>query len=247
MEFSITNVNNYLQHGAVRLGKRLRNFKLKFTSCDLCDGPCQQYSLLCQHCHMDLPLFSYQQIQGNLLNWPAINKGLPGHEFERLICVAPYLWPFDQWLTQLKYQGRFELSGLCAELMAECWHSLQSTVPRPDAILSVPIHGKRWQERGFNQSHLIAQKLAKAISTPYQASRLIRHKDTSRQVGQTGSQRRKNLRQAFGINNHKELPEHILLIDDVVTTGTTANEICKLLKQNGVKTVTLMAVCLTLP
>jgi predicted amidophosphoribosyltransferase len=72
---------------------------------------------------------------------------------------------------------------------------------------------------------------------------------TESQVGKSGAERRKNLNQAFSLNikPKESLPEHVILIDDVVTTGTTANEICKLLKKSGVQSITLLSLCLAIP
>jgi len=73
--------------------------------------------------------------------------------------------------------------------------------------------------------------------------------DTAKsQVGQTGSQRRKNLSQAFTVNlDSTSLPKNIILVDDVITTGSTINTISKLLKTKGVQSITAIAVALTLP
>ena len=114
--------------------------------------------------------------------------------------------------------------------------------------MSVPLHSQKWQSRGYNQAHFIARHFAERVAIPYLDSALERIKKTTSQVGKTGNERRKNLKNAFAINvNNREVIEHVLLIDDVVTTGSTANEICKLLKKNGTKTVTLMTVSLSLP
>jgi len=245
--------------------KRLkRKTQLMFTCCDLCNGKCTQYLLLCQHCMNDLPFFDYKLINNDLLNWPALNFILPLHKFDHLVCLAPYKWPFDQWISQFKYYGRFELAQLFAQLLSLQWQKLVlgnqailndtvhcQSASAVQAIVAVPLHLTKWQKRGYNQSHLIAKEFSKLTDIPYLASSIVRIKETESQVGKSGTKRRKNLQHAFALNTvnntDAQLPDHILLIDDVVTTGTTANEICNLLKDNGVKKVTLVAACLSIP
>mgnify|MGYP003630302686 FL=1 len=223
--------------------------------CDLCgnsltDTTSPQQTLVCSSCFADLPLFKQDIIQGDLLNWPSINKALPNRHFDHLVCLSPYLPPFTQWLPQFKYQGRFELASLFANLLAQLWKKQNSPkLASPvDLILSVPLHCSKWQIRGYNQAHLLAKPFAQHLQLPYDEIALIRAKKGKTQVGQTGKQRRRKLAKSFMLA--KELPnniKHIILVDDVLTTGSTASEISKLLKQAGIEKVTIVTVGLTLP
>jgi ComF family protein len=231
-----------------------KKLQQSFTCCDLCGGDCQHYSLICQACANVLPIFHLDKVQADLLNWPAINQLLPDIHFDHLVCFSPYSAPISTWLKQLKYNGRFELAPFLAQLLAEQLnkHWLQSGsggVPeRPDVILSVPLHRKKWQSRGYNQAHLLAKSVASIVQLPYDCGGLIRQKSTVSQVEKSGKARRKNLQNAFKVTLGAEfIPHHVLLIDDVVTTGATASEIAKKLKQFGVKKVTVVAMCLSLP
>ncbi|WP_114324980.1 ComF family protein [Candidatus Colwellia aromaticivorans] len=220
---------------------------LIFSQCDLCGNATQQQTLVCSACLADLPLFKQKITQGDLLNWPAVNRSLPSIHFDHLFCLSPYLAPFNHWLSQLKYQGRFELASLFASLLAKEWleTQLKSSV---DLILSVPLHISKWQQRGYNQAHLIAKPFSQLLQLPYQSSALVRIKKNSSQVGQTGAQRRNNLANAFALRQPlTKGVKHVMLIDDVLTTGSTASEISKLLKYKGVEKVTVVTVCLTLP
>ncbi|WDE05600.1 ComF family protein [Thalassomonas viridans] len=235
----------YCQTGLIRL-KNL--FITRLSSCDLCGSPCRQYALLCQTCANDLPFFKTADIQGDLLNWPAVNRALPGAVFDHLVSLAPYEWPLSQWLIQLKYQGRFELAALLGQLLADHWQSRVTPYleAEPGLVVAVPLHINKWQLRGYNQAHLIAESFAKKLGYPYGAGALSRMKETQAQVGQGGVARRKNLRRAFAVNT-TSLPQHVLLIDDVITTGSTANEVSRQLKTMGVLKVTLATACLSLP
>ena len=153
-------------------------------------------------------------------------------------------------MPQFKYQGRFELASLFASLISQQWQAqrLADKTPPVDLVLSVPLHTSKWQERGYNQAHLIAKPFAKSMQLPYDETALTRIKRNTSQVGQTGSQRRNNLAKSFALTN--KLPsntKHVVLVDDVLTTGSTASEISKLLKHAGVTKITVLTVCLTLP
>jgi ComF family protein len=222
---------------------------LLVSQCDLCGNSTTKYPLLCSACYKDLPFFDQNIIQGDLLNWPAINRALPNIAFDRLFCLSPYLPPFSHWLVEYKYHYRFELANVFAMLLVEHWQhmNLKNSEVNVDLVLSVPLHIEKWQRRGFNQAHLIAKQFAKKVKIPYQSSALKRIKNCN-QVGQTGAQRRKNLANSFAINQAIDKSiKHVILIDDVITTGSTASEISRLLKSQGIESVTLIAVCLTLP
>jgi len=220
---------------------------LTLSACDLCGNPTQQHPLLCSTCLVDLPLFNQDLVHGDLLNWPAVQKSLPNIHFDHLFCLSPYIAPFNHWLAQFKYQGRFELASLFASLLVKQWRTVSLTLP-VDLVLSVPLHMRKWQQRGYNQAHLIAMPFSQLLQLPYQGAALIRIKKNASQVGQTGKQRRNNLANAFALRQPlNKAIKHVILVDDVLTTGSTASEISKLLKSQGVEKVTVITVCLTLP
>ncbi len=230
----------------------------RFACCDLCSADVytpgradsiEKQSLLCRNCFNDLPLFNQQLVHGDLLQWPAIYHALPNISFDHLFSLAPYTAPFDTWLVEFKYQGRFELAAFFARLLARQWQAVipDSAHAPVELVLSVPVHIKRWQTRGYNQAHLIAQAFAQQLILPYMPLALVRMKQNSSQVGKTGGARRKNLGNAFVLK--QGLPtgiKHVILVDDVLTTGSTASEITRLLKKAGVETVTIVTVCLSL-
>lgn len=225
----------------------INTVQYSLSECELCKSHRLIHPLLCRHCYEDLPLFSYQHLHNNLLNWPAIDKLFSKRAFDKLLCLSPYVAPFDHWLKQFKYQQRFELADLFAFLFVQLWQSQQG-MNDDFAVISVPLHIKKWQQRGFNQAHLIAKAFAQKSSLTYMDNVLIRSSYCNSQVGQTGKQRRKSLKNAFKLStNIQRLPSHIILVDDVITTGTTTNTICKLLKDKGVKHISVLTVALTLP
>ena len=121
--------------------------------------------------------------------------------------------------------------------MAQHLKALNKT---PDALIAVPLHKNRMIERGFNQSELIAQHLQQQLKIPLLSQRVKRVRDTVNQSSLHADERRKNIRKAFSYRASSKI-NSVAIIDDVVTTGATANELAKTLKQAGVKKVEVWA------
>ncbi len=110
----------------------------------------------------------------------------------------------------------------------------------PDAIIAVPLHPKRLRQRGFNQAEEIARYIHQAINIPLVNQQLKRIINTVNQTSLSAAERQKNIRGAF-LFSPQSKANFIAIIDDVVTTGSTANEIAKVLKKAGVKRVEIWA------
>ena len=111
----------------------------------------------------------------------------------------------------------------------------------PELIIPVPLHIKKLRKRGFNQSILIAKWVSQAFNIPMDLKIIQRHQLTPAQVDLSRSERLKNLKNAFKFINKNKFKlsniRHVALIDDVMTTGATVNEISKILKQAGVEKI----------
>jgi ComF family protein len=106
----------------------------------------------------------------------------------------------------------------------------------------VPLHWKKKQERGFNQSELMAKKICRKLSLPISINNLHRVKNTLSQTQLSRLQRQKNVNDAFKVKNPDLfLEKNVLLVDDVLTTGITASECARNLKNAGAKKVYLLA------
>ncbi len=113
-----------------------------------------------------------------------------------------------------------------------------------DVIIPVPLHPKRLFKRKYNQSALLAQKLAKHFHKEYLPLVLKRKKNTISQGHLNRTKRQANVRGAFYISTPEEIQgKKILLIDDVYTTGATLNECAKILKKAKVKQVQCFTLC----
>jgi len=113
-------------------------------------------------------------------------------------------------------------------------------------LIPLPLHYRRFNWRGFNQSELLGRKIAEGFGWQLRSDFLIRQKDTQPQVGLTGDKRYENVKGAFRINSDSKMinPEYrILLFDDVWTTGSTLKEATKVLKRAGFKKVYGLTIC----
>lgn len=103
----------------------------------------------------------------------------------------------------------------------------------PQVLIPVPLHKNRQRERGFNQAWLIADEIHRQLNIPIVIKGVKRILDTKSQAGLTGKQRRQNLSEAFTLID--DFPyQRVALIDDVVTTGTTAKEIARLFEKRHI-------------
>lgn len=115
----------------------------------------------------------------------------------------------------------------------------QTTAASPEVrvatpvLVPIPLHRSRLRERGYDQALELARPLARHLGLPLQAQALMRVRDTSAQSRLDASQRRRNLRNAFAWNGDIAMPAHIVLIDDVMTTGATLHSAARALRRAG--------------
>ncbi len=136
-------------------------------------------------------------------------------------------------IASLKFNKQYKNARLLGYLLATY---VEKTTEIPQLIIPVPLHKKRYQERGFNQSIEIAKTVAKILNIPINTQICSRIRNTPHQTELPAKQRLINVKNAFIVNNSTNI-QHIAILDDVITTGSTANEIAKLLKKSGVARV----------
>ncbi|QFY91146.1 ComF family protein [Magnetovirga frankeli] len=161
--------------------------------------------------------------------------------FDRCICPLLYQGPVPGLITGLKFHNRLAHARLLAELM---WQRLEQEVEWPELILPVPLHPLRLRQRGYNQALEIARPLARRLGRPLSIRHCRRQRATSAQSELPKRQRQKNLRGAFVLDRPLGVG-HLALLDDVVTTGSTVNELARLLKGAGVQRVDVWALART--
>ncbi|MCP4716235.1 MAG: ComF family protein [Deltaproteobacteria bacterium] len=107
-------------------------------------------------------------------------------------------------------------------------------------LMPVPLHRHRLRERGYNQSLLLARHLAQHRDMAVMPEGLCRHRRTIPQTSLSGRERRRNLRNAFSLGGVACEGLHVLLIDDVFTSGATVNECARVLKRHGAACVDVL-------
>lgn len=133
----------------------------------------------------------------------------------------------------LKDNGKTIMAGKLAEIMAKGVHDLLD-VNDYDCVVPVPIHKKKLRKRGYNQMDLIGRKMSDKLGIPIDAQSLIKKEDTPPQRGLTRAERIENIKGSVSIiDSSKIAGKRVLLIDDVMTTGSTANECARVLLKEG--------------
>jgi ComF family protein len=135
----------------------------------------------------------------------------------------------DHLLQQLKFNGRLEVAQLLGQVMAD-WLAAVSDAS-PDHFIPVPLHDSRLRERGFNQALELARPIAKRLGLPLDIHACRRTQATEPQTGLPRKARLKNIKGAFEVV--RPVSGHVVIIDDVMTTGSTAHELAKTLRQAG--------------
>jgi len=144
-----------------------------------------------------------------------------------------YAAPVDWLLPRFKFHRDLAAGRLLADAMALRFAAL----PRPDALLPVPLHQGRLRHRGYDQALELARPLAKALGLRLLPAALLRQRATRAQSELDAAARRRNLRGAFTVPGGEALPAHVVLVDDVMTTGATLHAAAIALRRAGVARV----------
>jgi ComF family protein len=151
------------------------------------------------------------------------------------------LGPYEGLLRELVLRLKHENGELLAELLSDLWAEHAEARLRAfgaDAVVPVPLHWRRRWQRGYNQSEALARGLASRLCLPCRPGWLRRIRSTPDQTRQTAAARRDNVRNVFQAGRKLKGPKNcVLLVDDVLTTGSTASEAVRALRAAGVDRV----------
>ncbi|MFL9926532.1 phosphoribosyltransferase family protein [Herbaspirillum lusitanum] len=175
--------------------------------------------------------------------------------FDATVVACDYVAPADQLVLALKFGGDLRLPPLLAQLLHDAF--LRGPMPgagvqlvMPTMLTAVPLGRQRLQERGFNQALEIARPLAGLLDIPLVPQLVERLRETQAQSGLPLAMRQRNMRKAFIVPylamDHVK-GRHVGIVDDVMTTGETLNEVAATLKRFGAKRVTNLVFARTLP
>ena len=191
--------------------------------CDKCHHHIMPVGPACYHCALPLPEGDFLVCGHCCKQKPYVDQAIAAYRFEE---------PLRTLLHEFKYHEGLYLCSFLATLIE---NALPQAAKETQCLIPVPMHPERLRQRGFNQAAELTKKLGYTLKLPYDLSHCKKIINTAPQASLNAKQRRKNLRNAF---RAEPLPyQHITLIDDLLTTGSTVNELAKILKTQGVRRV----------
>ena len=197
--------------------------------CLLC-GAASKDAVLCPACTDHLPQLTIERCP--VCSQPTPQAQVCGAclsqapHFDATHAVWPYGFPLDRLIQSLKYSRRLASADFFGAALAAL------PVVGVDVILPVPLSAQRLAQRGFNQSVEIARPLARRLGIRLELKNIQRYRDTTPQASLPWKERAKNIRHAFECNIDLR-GKTVLVVDDVMTTGATLNELARTLKAHG--------------
>lgn len=196
-----------------------------YAVCTHCTSLIKAIGPRCQHCAMPLPDESFPVCGICIKKRPKLDRVYTAYCFEE---------PLRTLIHEFKYSQGFYLRSMLVQLILD---ALTPDALNTECLIPVPLHKKRLQERGFNQAAILAKFLSKKTKRPYQLNLCEKMIHTKPQAGLEAKERQQNLTNAFQAQSTPF--KHITLIDDLLTTGSTANELAHTFKAKGVIRVDL--------
>ena len=179
----------------------------------------------CTRCGAHLPVITSLPVCGRCLRRPPT--------LDRTVAAFRYAPPLDHLIQRFKFDRKLALGPLFAEAMVR---AVQDQGARPECLIPVPLHPARLRQRGYNQAVELARPLGEALNIPVELDAVSRVRATLTQSELPADQRRGNVKDAF--NALRPFPyQHVAIIDDVMTTGSTLHEMARTLRRAGVETV----------
>jgi ComF family protein len=208
-------------------------------ACLICNSPPAGREPLCGDCRSHLTILPHpvcprcrRYLEPGGQSCPAGHRDLPS-----------LLWAsglFDAYYRKLIHAFKFHGRTDCGEFLADRLATAIAADPRSrdvTCVMPVPLHSARRRERGFNQSRLLAARIAVRIDRPLVEDALHRLRNTATQTQLTVAARRENVAGAFALRPPEPLPESVLLVDDVLTTGATLAACAAVLRDAGVSQI----------
>lgn len=198
--------------------------------CEFCKEPCKNY--ICSHCMQKL-------LDGK-------NK-TPQIEYHKNNSVEHcYLFGYEGMIREKILQYKFYNRPYLAHMFFEFFVKNEKVcgfLKKYDIIIAVPMSKKKIAQRGYNQSELIAKKLAKQYNILFLKQVLIKNKENKVQSSLSKKERFENVKNVYKVQNEQKIKEkNILLFDDIYTTGATSLECVKALKQAGATKVGILTI-----
>jgi ComF family protein len=213
-------------------------------------APAPQAGDLCARCgeSLELPNLSVEcQPESDPLCRPC---RLAAPDFAKAVAYGRYEGQLRELVHLLKYKGMQPVSRLLGSLLAESLQGLAASAPRELFVIPVPMYAAKRRQRGFNHAELIARAAITEMrrrdpqwNLRLQTGLLRRVRATASQAGLTIAKRRQNLRGAFFVPKPARIQgQHVLLVDDIYTTGATARACSRILLRAGAASVYVVTV-----
>lgn len=211
--------------------------------CFLCGAP-SYAGVCCAACVSDLPHHTGPACAICAVPLPA--DGVCGRclrhppAYARTVAAFRYEFPLDSLIKALKFDERLILANFLAEALAA------RITARPDCVLALPLHPARLRARGFNQSHLLAARIASLLRLPMLAGAAFRIRNTLPQSTLPWRARAGNMRKAFALSANLDVRnKHVAIVDDVMTSGASIDALARLLLEAGAREVSAWVVART--
>jgi ComF family protein len=213
--------------------------------CLLC-GAANSQALLCAACNAGLPRLPALACPGCAL--PTLDGGRCGRcirkppVFDAACAAIDYRFPADTLIINFKYGKNLALAPLFAAMLS----GRVRADPKPDLVIPMPLSAARLRERGFNQAQEIARRVCRELQLPLAANACRKIRDVPPQAALAWKARAANIRGAFACDTDLK-DRSVAVIDDVMTTGATMNELAKVLRKRGAKHIAAWVVARALP
>ena len=215
--------------------------------CPVCDRPLlisDKDRGICRKCIEILPVIKGDRCikcgraldDKNEENMCAECKKNPVRNFDRGMALCEYDDTVRHMIYRFKYGKRREYGDVLGRLMGK---RFAASIKRAgiQGVIPVPLHEKRYDQRGYNQAELLAESIGRETDIPCYPHYVKRCRNTLPMKTLSGEKRQNNLKKAFIIGQNDVKLDKVLLVDDIYTTGSTLDAVAKELKRNGVKKV----------
>lgn len=211
--------------------------------CLLC-GAMSRHGAWCEPCGVALPCLPAAHCPVCAL--PTLDGAVCGRclknppHFNHTVAAFAYSFPLNKLVQALKFNEQLHLANSLGDKLA------QRITMRPDFIVPMPLHPARLMQRGHNQSHELARRVAHKLDVPLMPYACQRVRDTPPQSALKWRERGKNMRKAFQCTEIFA-GSHVAMVDDVMTSGASLNELARALRRAGAREVSAWVVARTLP
>lgn len=198
--------------------------------CEACISELPYKNQYCSRCALPIETDD-SPVCGNCISNPP--------SYDILLSPFEYQFPIDKFITELKFRKKLYNAATLGHLFTQ--YIKAQAKPLPDCIIPVPLHPKRLQQRGYNQALEIARSISKNLKIPIDRQLCQRVINTEPQSDLTADERQKNIKNAFKINQQRHY-KHVVIFDDVVTTGQTVEVLAALLREHNIKIIQVWSI-----